>query len=335
MPAKKTARKAAKKAANSTANYQPAANDHLSAAFDALKMIPPRFRGSDQFLDVISWNIRYFNYRDPQRVRQIADVLKVLNGDILVLQEIDFGAMEPVIEILEQEGAGFYEVAYGTTGGNQRVALLWDYEWVRAKDDVAELFGKGEVVTPAGQDAFPRLPLYAYFTALTNDVNSDPFTFQMVGLHLKSQMGGGDMQRRLAADWLAHWLKHEAPFTDADAMMFGDWNKEPGAPEWEAIHEMERNGEVLFEKINDSTDFSHLYYKNKSNLGSRLDLALVTMAAGEAIESGSNVVRWTTLDDFLSTNPSAAAIKALLKEIREKVSDHMPVVARFYFTDQD
>lgn len=332
---KKTASKAAARRAPENADYEPAANDNISAAFSALDMIPPRHRGSDKFLDVVSWNIRYFNHRDPARVTQIADILEVLNADVIVLQEIDNDALKPVIELLEVRGAGYYEVVYGTAGGNQRVAIMWDYEWIRAKENITELFGKGAVVTPANKDAFPRLPLHSYFTALTQAADSPPFTFQLVGLHLKSQMGGGESQRRLAADWLAHWLKHEAPYTDADVIMFGDWNKEPNAPEWAAIHEMEDNNEVFFRKINDSSDFSHLYYKNKSNLGSRLDLALVTTSANEAMESGANVVRWTTLDNFLSTNPTAAAIKATLREIREKVSDHMPVVTRFYFTDED
>lgn len=336
MSAKKTTKKAAKKAARRPEpGYQPAANDHISAAFSALDMIPPRHRGSDKFLDVVSWNIRYFNHRDPIRVAQITDILEVLNADVIVLQEIDFEALKPVIELLHIRSAGYYEVAYGTTGGNQRVAIMWDYEWIRSKEDITELFGKGTVTTPAGKDAFPRLPLHAYFTALTTEPNSKPFTFQMVGLHLKSQMGGGESQRRLSADWLAHWLQHEAPFTDADVLMFGDWNKEPTAPEWDALHEMEKAGEVLFRQINDTSDFSHLYYKNKSNLGSRIDLALVTTSASKAMESGASVVKWTTLDEFLSTGPSAAKIKAELKEIREKVSDHMPVVSRFYFTDPD
>jgi len=36
-------------------------------------------------------------------------------------------------------GAGLYKVAYGTTGGDQQVAIMYT-EWVRASDDIKELF---------------------------------------------------------------------------------------------------------------------------------------------------------------------------------------------------
>lgn len=332
---KAAAKKAAKKAARPPEpDYEVPPNDNISISFDALDLVPPRLRGTDRFLDVVSWNIRFFNHRDPVRVRQITEILKVLNADVIVLQEIDNGALAPVIEELNRAGAGYYEVAYGTTGGNQRIALLWDYEWVRSKEDISELFGRGTVRTPAGKDAFPRLPLWAYFSALSYTEGHDPFSFQLVGLHLKSQMGGGDQQRRMAAEWLAHWVKHEAPFTDSDVIMLGDWNKEPDQPEWDIFRKMEEDGEVLFEKINDTSEFSHLYYKNRSNLGSRLDLALITMASAKQLESGASVVKWASLDSFLEANPSAAGIKQVFKEVRELVSDHFPVVTRFYFEEK-
>jgi hypothetical protein len=44
---------------------------------------------------------------------------------------------------------------------------MYDLDWIRAKDSITELFGKNSVVTADGKDAFPRLPLYSYFTILS------------------------------------------------------------------------------------------------------------------------------------------------------------------------
>jgi hypothetical protein len=44
------------------------------------------------------------------------------------------------------------------------------------------------------------------------------------------------------------------------------------------------------------------------------------------------VVRWTTLVKLFAGNPSAAAIKQFIREVSRDLSDHMPVVSRFYFT---
>jgi endonuclease/exonuclease/phosphatase family metal-dependent hydrolase len=199
---------------------------------------------------------------------------------------------------------------------------------------VQELFSKGQHTASNGKDAFPRLPLRGHFTCLAEDPYAQPFDFQLLGLHLKSQRGGGGEQRRKAAKVLSDWLVRNAPSIDSDVVLVGDWNKEPGSDDWEAFHRLEERGEGLFKSINDSSDFSHFYYKNKRNLGSRLDLAAITVAAHEELADLPKTVRWTTLDSFLEASPKAKDIKEYIKEVRDKISDHMPIIMRFYFTEQ-
>ena len=327
------AKKAAKKAARRRPRpVETAPNDNISTTFDALNLIPDDLRGTELFLDVVCWNIQFFHDRDPDRVKRIVEILRVLNADVLVFEEILEGSLDVVAEKLQQLGAGNYVTHYGTTGGQQRVAMMWDLDWLRAKDDVMELFGRGEIMTPGGKDAFPRLPLLGYFTALSEDISSRAFDFQLCGLHLKSQRGGGADQRRLAADWLSYWLTNDAPKTDSDVIMLGDWNEPPDADAWEPFRQLEKDGQVLFEGINDKSSISHLYYKNKGDLGSRLDLVAVSMTSKEQlVGGGARVVRWKSIDDFLARQPNATELKAFLKEISDGVSDHMPVVTRFYF----
>jgi endonuclease/exonuclease/phosphatase family metal-dependent hydrolase len=311
--------------------FQPPPNDNLSRAFDRLGLVPEKYRGTDKFVDIVTWNIRFFHDLDRDRVRRIVNVLSELNADVIVMQEIRDRSMEIVAEELRRLETGYYATAYGTTGGDQRVALMYDLDWIRAKEDIGELFGKGEITTTDGKDAFPRLPLFTAFTALTQ---GQPFDFQFVGVHLKSQRGGGEDQRTRAARELRSWLVDEAPRYDADVIIMGDWNAPPSAKAWEVFHDLEDEGQLKFRSVNNESDISHLMYRNKRDLGSRLDLAAISMSASERMGEPPSVVRWAPLEEFLGADPKAVQIKEFFSSIREEVSDHLPVVTRFYFEDE-
>lgn len=311
------------------------ANDYISETIEALNIIPPGMKGNDLYLDIVSWNIRYFHDKDATRVERISRILNALNADIIVCQEIKYGSMEAVADRLAELDAGYYEVNYGMTGGNQRICIMHDIDWVRTKDEVEELFEKGMHKATNGKDAFPRLPLHGYFTCFTADPFATPFDFQLLGLHLKSQRGGGNEQRKKAAEVLSEWLLENAPLIDSDVVLLGDWNMKPTSKDWKALHELEESGDAMFKSINDNTDFSHFYYKNKKNLGSKLDLAAITVAAHKNLAKSPKTVRWTTLDKFLEANPKAKDIREYIKEVRDKISDHMPVMTRFYFAERE
>jgi len=308
-------------------------NDNISLGLDDL--VPAEYQGTDQFLDIVTWNIRYFHDMDKTRVDRIVSVLAALNADIIVLQEIRNKSLDIVAEKLSEIGAGNYEVNYGTTGGNQRVAIMHDLDWVRSKDDIREIYSKGEI-TADGKDAFPRLPLLGMFTTVSSDPTgaSQPFDFQLLGLHLKSQRGGGSGQRRAAARALRNWLEDEAPAIDADVIMLGDWNASPDDADWGSIHELETQNKAKFQSVNDKTAISHLMYKNKQDIGSRLDLSAISMAAFDELQKPPSPVRWKSLDDLLAANPKAKEIQEYIKQIRLKISDHLPVVVRFFIDEK-
>ena len=335
-------RKPARTPANHPAEaFQRPENDRFGALFEATNLVPEEFRGTDRYLDVVTWNIRYFHDRDPKRVLEIAEIMSEINADLFVLQEIQEGSLEGVIHELASRGAGFYEAAYGTTGGSQRLAFLYDLDWLRTTDDVAELFDKGEVTTPEGKDAFPRLPLWGAFTCLPpRGTEGEPFDFQMVGLHLKSQRSAsedldqGHDQRALAAEALADWLKREAPKSDADVILLGDWNQTPSAPEWAAFHQLERQGKAAFRRVNDDSAISHLMYRNRQEFGSRLDLEALSLSAlGQVSGRAAQVIRWKPLDQ-VAEEGGAKRLASFIRELGAKVSDHMPALTRFYFTQR-
>lgn len=307
-------------------------NDNISKLLGG---VSSKFIDNDDFIDIIQWNLRWFNSNEPDRVKKIEQVLSVLNSDIFVFQEIAEGSLDGIAKSLSDKGKGTYEVAYGTTGGQQRVALMWDMEWVRLKDDTKELFGKNTVTTPSGKDVFPRLPLWSYLYCKSTISRKRGFDFQIVGLHLKSQMdksgtGEDDLQRRLSAGKLANWMEKDATSYDADILMLGDWNEPPAADAWSSIRKLEKENKVLFEKINDDSNFSHLYYRNKNDVGSLLDLRVVTSPfAKQMNKKTGGTIRWITLEALLTGDAAAGEIKKIINEIKKEVTDHLPVLTRF------
>ncbi|HVN58856.1 MAG TPA: endonuclease/exonuclease/phosphatase family protein [Bacteroidales bacterium] len=306
-------------------------NDNIS---DLLGGIDPKYYDQDDFLDIVQWNLRWFNSLDKSREMAIREVLKVLNSDIFVFQEIEDKSLDSIASYLTEQGVGNYRTAYGTTGGQQRIALMWDIEWVRTKDDIRELFGRNQVLTASGTDVFPRLPLWSYFYCKSTKSNKRGFDFQLVGLHLKSQMdrsgkGEAQAQRLKSAESLSGWLENDAVKVDADTIMLGDWNEDPMAAAWQSFRDLERKKKALFSNINDSTHFSHLYYKNRSDVGSLLDLKVVTSPFATALNKVGGAIHWINLDELLESNASAKKVKEYINTVRTEVTDHLPVLTRF------
>ncbi len=297
-----------------------APNDNLSAHLN--QYVPEALRGSDRFLDIINWNIRWFNPRDTVRLKRITQVFTELNADILVCQEIEAGALDPVADRLNASGAGFYKTAYGATGGDQRIALVYDTEWVRAKEDITELFhDEPPYLGNTRKRIFPRLPLHSTFVGRATE---GAFDFHLVGLHLKSQRdNGGDdgtAQRRQSATRLTQWLTTELG-DEPDVILLGDWNAQPDEPEWQALRDAEAHGQVRFLAWNKEKEASHFF---QNGAGSRLDLVIVSDDAEKvAVDQGAHVIPWK----------EAFASMAKLRGYIDTLSDHLPVVSRFYFTD--
>ncbi len=307
-----------------------ASNDRISLAINDI--VPKNLRGTERFLDIVCWNLKWFKSSAPQdqtRVKTVTDILDQINADIFVFEEVMEGSLETVADELRKRGAGDYEIHYGTTGGNQRVAIMHDLDYIRTKDTVAELFSKGQI-TVDGKDAFPRLPLKGFYTGLTK--TEDAFDFQLIGVHMKSQMGGGEDQRAAAAEALSDWMVNESPKIDRDVLVMGDMNKPASSADWQAFHALEQQKKILFQTINSDNEISHLMYTNKEDIGSRLDLVIVATVAEHEIESKPDVIEWVPLTRLLQTDPSAKALKQYIGLIRDKISDHMPVVTRFYFS---
>lgn len=336
-------------------NVLTAENDNVSRAF--AKFVPERYRDTARFIDVLQWNIEWFGAakskaKDRERFDRVVDILEAFNSDLFVLQEIAGpsadgrypGVLDGVAEELTRRGAGDYVVFYTNAGGEQRVATMWDRDWVRAKSEVQELFERGKYQKPGKKDPFAgRTPLYGYFSAripagsnVTVPSGAEKFDFQALGVHLKA-MAEGAPQRRESAKILADWLTKTAPLTDSDTMILGDWNAGPDAPEWAPIRALEQGPgpRVHFSKINDPSDYSYLWLANrKEKFMSRIDLTAITLSSEKQIvkKQVAKVVKWLPIEEALAKAGSMTHkdVVKVLKEVKETISDHLPTLARFY-----
>ncbi len=302
--------------------FRRALNDNLSNYL--CDMVPGHLDTTDRFLDVLNWNLRYFNHRDPERVEVFTRVLQEINADLMVFQEVEAGALDEVAHNLVRSGAGLYAAEYGSTGGRNRVAFLIDTEWVRNTTDIGELFAGEWIVTPdTGRVVFPRLPLAGEFIVRSK---AGSFNLDIVGLHMRScrasaQGGGGPERRAIAARRLAQWLHHES--SGEDAIVTGDWNSLPGEPEWAPLQAMADEGKVHLRAWNPKGELSHLLHRRSK----RIDTVVVSPCGNKqptVIEEAghrSTIMGWE--NEILSPT--------LLNKIQEKVSNEMPVLCRFVF----
>ncbi len=359
MPKKPAGRKQGKGINNLQTNHNVVSpdNDNLSRAF--ADIVPQTFRGTDRYLDVVQWNLEWFGAqkstaRDKKRANIVLDILQALNGDLFILQEVAGpsrdgrypGSLDMIAEELTTRGAGDYVVYYTRAGGEQRVAMMWDREWVRAKTDVDDLFPQGTYKTADGRDAFgQRTPLYGYFTTrvpsnsggATGDGDANKFDFQALGVHLKAMVEGGD-QRLASAKVLANWLTVDAPKIDADVLVMGDWNAPPDDPCWSPLHALETGSEskIAFRGINDPTDYSYLWLQNRSTrYVSRIDLTAMSLSSMKnVVGEAARVVRWKPIQDAIAGAGTITAkrVKEVMEMLKDQISDHLPTATRFYFS---
>jgi endonuclease/exonuclease/phosphatase family metal-dependent hydrolase len=223
---------------------------------------------------------------------------------------------------------------------------MWDRDWLRAKTDVTDLFAVGTHETADGKDAFAqRTPLHGFFaaripTGASPDTKlgggAEKFDFQVLGVHVKA-MAEGHAQRSRSAAVLTDWMTVSAPKVDADVMFMGDWSAPPHHRCWTPSHALEAtpNASVAFRGTNDPSDFSYLWLANRNDkYVSRIDLTAMSLSSMHQVAGDvATVVRWKPIEDVLAEaqNLHSNEVKAVMQELKELVSDHMPTVSRFYF----
>jgi endonuclease/exonuclease/phosphatase family metal-dependent hydrolase len=344
-PAKKKAVPAKKalppRVGRASSDAPVAEGDRISVLFE--DMLTPEQRGSDRFLDIVTWNIKWFNVQNSDRVARVSRIMAEINADVFILQEIEPQSMEPVAQALNGIGAGNYKTFYGATGGDQRVTFVYDQSMVRAATNPVNMFQDNEpVIQGTRKKVFPRLPIQMKLTAFATDRDASastrpdgriisPFDFELAGVHLKSQRrdeagDDGTLQRQIAAEMLANWVKVDAD--DQDVIIAGDWNAAAERAEFKSIRALEDQGKLAFRSFNPDDEASYMFANGRS---SRLDYIVLSASALDvAVDKQSKVLRWKQLADDIEDGRARDQLRWIIDE----VSDHLPVIARFYFVDE-
>jgi hypothetical protein len=117
------------RAHSSTSDAPVAENDRISEIFE--DMLRPEQRGSDRFLDIVTWNIKWFNASNPDRIARIARIMGEINADLFILQEIEAGAMDPVVQILNGIGASTVRPAATSASCSSTISRMCGHRPIR------------------------------------------------------------------------------------------------------------------------------------------------------------------------------------------------------------
>lgn len=117
----------------------------------------------------------------------------------------------------------------------------------------------------------------------------------------------------------------------------GDFNAPPGDACWAPFHALEDAKKAAFRRINDSSDFSYLWLRNKKDKAlSRIDLTVASLASMTNVVKGTvaTAVRWKPIEEVIAQTQDLTSARAtkLLRQIKSSISDHLPTFSRFYFT---
>jgi endonuclease/exonuclease/phosphatase family metal-dependent hydrolase len=273
-------------------------------AADCFALVTPR--GTEDNLDIATWNVREFPQAGQRTVDTLAIMIRDLQLDIIAMEEInDTLAFADLLSQLPGWD-GFYSPDITTADSYQKTGLLY-------RTDQIEILS-WEPIFVLGHDwEFPRPPLR--ITVLAHMPSGD-FDFYLIVMHLKAYDDDTSRARRMIAmGVLKEYLDELVPFLpDHDWMVVGDWNDELTDPQ-------EQN--IFWDFLQDSTDYTFLtlplannpYWASYIFYNSLIDHIMVTHdVLGEYGDSG--ITETLRLDDEYSNYTNV-------------ISDHRPVMARF------
>ena len=185
-------------------------------AANPLETVVTSYQGELQDVDVAFWNIEWFNRR-PEKLPDVAQVIKNMNLDIWALEEVSPTATKALVDYLREK----YDMDFGMAASEpdasdavQSTTVIWNRCTVNGEaaqwpEDVRKWFGVHSTqFDTLGLEAvegkiFPRQPGLFHFNAITPP-DAAPFDFYLVPLHLKA-MDEGSKRRRMAAG--ASWVR--------------------------------------------------------------------------------------------------------------------------------
>lgn len=325
-----------------------------AAAVVACPTVPPPL--TLESIGIATWNLEYLKDgakrgfpefqgtgalppRTDADYQFIADTIKTLDLNIVLLQEInghdlpdeaDSGASQArsveLDRLVTKLGADRFAYVIGTTGGVQRLAVLYDTQ-------VAHLVWHCEAALPntvvEGSKLFARQPLLAYFRLFDNGVEMNDFV--VISLHLASKREltqNHDQAMTAVVAWIAESRAANGcvPAGEFDVLLAGDLNADRFDGHVEAFWDnLEAAGwDVLAD--HPSYQATRLTSNPPAQHDRKLDYIIVAEGVGGLAGEETTQTTATVHSELV-----AAAGGGL--SFRTRASDHLPVSVRVRVTE--
>ena len=257
--------------------------------------------GSENSFEIATWNIEHFPKNQDFTIPYINRIIRDINIDLIAVQEIDDTKlfMELIDSLVGYHGFVSQYPNYG-----QRLGIIY-------KSDIISISSPTQIFVD-DKWAFPRPPLVTY--VVVKKSFETVFDFILIILHLKAFTDEESQDRRREAcqkleEYISTYLLTGA---EKDILIVGDFNDE-------IDDSMEENIFQFF--LNDSSNYNCLTLLTSDtptfigNSKSSLDHIIITDDV--RIEYKEGDLQVLEIDKFISNYV-------------EYVSDHRPVLARFY-----
>jgi len=280
-----------------------------------------KYKGTEQDVDIGSWNIEWFSNRYETKLDRVASVIADFNLDVWSLVESSPKAAEALVNTLKDKFGLEYGVAHSEPDAptsKQSTSMIWNLNTVDGSreewdEEVKEWLAvssqnfSDDMLEAVHGKVFDRYPGLFRFKA-----KDSKFDFYAVPLHLKA-MDEGSLRREMASKILAAAIDRMIPKVgDSDWILLGDLNAEIASTNFAPLS---RKGLVpLSAEDEQNQSFTYLKSPHKS----MIDHVYIT--ADMARRFGS--------DDFFIV----AADKTYPAYIKE-ISDHRPIVTRLSLAD--
>lgn len=259
--------------------------------------------GSKSTFDVCFMPLRFFGPRSEGQLALAASILEI-DPDVVALTEVQQGSLELVMTYLKG-GGKLFEVAYGATGGNQRLAVMWNTERVEIREGLREM----DIDEVAQVRVFPRKPVVLELQS--REVEESPVVC-LVHIHLRSQRrtssGDGSAERREASEFLAARVA-EFRAEGKAVILGGITNQRIEAPEFAMLRGMDGMRLV-------TRDDMYTWFDKSQQRGAALTHVFVDQEMFG-----------------MSGKTTISVMDAVVGEYRDIVSDHFPLLVSIPYAE--
>lgn len=168
------------------------------------------FPGTDQSLDIVTFNVETFPINGYTSVIAVANLLKTIDADVYALQEV---ASEAGFNQLLDLMPGYAGIFYLINNSD------WNLAYIYKASEISIHSSSTRLLFPDSQ-YFPRPPFEIQIHS--NDLNLDIY---LINNHLKCCGGSeNETSRRIAAEMLKEYIEASRP--DDPVIILGDLNDE-------------------------------------------------------------------------------------------------------------